>query len=255
MLGQITPLILTYDESPNVARCLERLVWAKRVVIVDSLSTDETVSLAAGFRNVSMHQREFDNHAAQWNFGLDLVDTDWVLSLDADYMLTDEFVQTLRQLQPSADVDGFYAGFRYWIGGKPLRASLYPPRLVLFRRERGRYVQEGHTQVLRLPGRTESLTGRIDHDDRKSLTRWVWAQDRYARLEAEALLSRDARALPLQDRIRRLIILAPPATLFHTLFIRGVVLDGWRGWFYAFQRTCAEILLSLRLLEARIGRH
>jgi hypothetical protein len=223
-------------------------------VIVDSLSTDETASTAARFSNVSLHQREFDNHTAQWNFGVDLVDTEWVLSLDADYMLTEEFVEDLRQLAPSPDVDAFYAAFRYWIGGKPLRACLYPPRAVLFRKERCRYIQDGHTQVLHVGGKTGRLTEAIDHDDRKSLTRWVWAQDRYARLEAEALLSADARSLPLQDKLRRLMIFAPIATLLHTLFVRRVIFDGWRGWFYALQRTCAELLLSLRLLEARIGK-
>jgi len=41
--------------------------------------------------------------------------------------------------------------------------------------------------------------------------------------------------------------------LLYTLFVRGVILDGWAGWYYAFQRALAETLLSLRLIEAKLG--
>lgn len=42
MLDQITPLILTYNEEPNIGRVLERLTWAREVVVLDSGSTDRT---------------------------------------------------------------------------------------------------------------------------------------------------------------------------------------------------------------------
>ena len=39
----------------------------------------------------------------------------------------------------------------------------------------------------------------------------------------------------------------------YLLFGRGLILDGWPGWYYVFQRTIAEMLLSLRLLTEREG--
>ena len=59
--------------------------------------------------------------------------------------------------------------------------------------------------------------------------------------------------MSLNDRIRKTIVLGPPAVLLYTLFARGVILDGWAGWYYAFQRALAEALLSLRLIEAKLG--
>jgi hypothetical protein len=93
----------------------------------------------------------------------------------------------------------------------------------------------------------------IDHDDRKSLSHWLWSQDRYARLEAAKLLETAAAQLRLQDRLRRKIVLAPALVFFYALFGKGLILDGWPGWYYAFQRTLAEIILSLRLLEAKLN--
>lgn len=253
-MDEITPLVLTYNEAPNIGRCLERLIWAKRVIVLDSLSSDDTTDLVRGFTNAELHERAFDNHTAQWNCGVDLVRTKWVLSLDADYVLTEEFIAELRALKVDDDVDAIYVPFRYCIFGKPLRACLYPPRAVLFRKDRCRYVPDGHTQLLEVPGKSLHLREFIDHDDRKTFSRWLISQDRYAILEVEKLLSANPHDLSLQDRLRLHIILAPMATLFYVLAVRGLIFDGWHGWYYCLQRLLAEIILSLRLIEARLSK-
>lgn len=251
-LDSITPLILTWNEEPNLRRCLDRLRWAKDIVILDSGSTDATAAIAAGYPNARVLVRPFDNHTAQWNFGVDATSTKWVLSLDCDYVLCPGFEDELALLDADSASDAFYASFRYLIFGKPLRACLYPPRAVLFRKDRCRYVPDGHTQILSIPGSTANLTTPIDHDDRKPLSRWLSSQDKYAQLEAEKLSALDQ--LSLQDRIRRTMILGPIVVFLYTLLARRTILDGPHGWFYAFQRTLAEIMLSLRLLEKKIGK-
>jgi glycosyltransferase involved in cell wall biosynthesis len=253
-MDAITPVILSYNEAANIGRCLERLTWAQRVVVVDSGSTDETAEIVARFANAELVVRAFDNHTAQWNFGVDQVQTSWVLSLDADYLLTDAFIAELRALGVPDDIDAVYAPFRYCVFGRPLRACLYPPRAVLFRKEHCRYIADGHTQLLHVPGKSLAITAAIDHDDRKPLSRWFVSQDKYAALEVGKLLAADPANLRIQDKLRLKMIYAPLITLLYTLFARGVIFDGWRGWFYAFQRMLAELMLSLRLLERRLNR-
>jgi hypothetical protein len=51
--------------------------------------------------------------------------------------------------------------------------------------------------------------------------------------------------------LRLKIYFAPVAMFLYLLFVRGLVLDGWPGWYYVMQRTIAEMLLSLRLLTER----
>ena len=69
MLDQITPLILTYNEAPNIARALAGVSWAKDIVVVDSFSDDDTLQIAASFPQVRVIQRKFDSHRNQWEFG------------------------------------------------------------------------------------------------------------------------------------------------------------------------------------------
>lgn len=251
-LADITPVVLTFNEEPNLRRCLERLRWAKQVVILDSGSTDATAAIAADFPNTRFMVRVFDDHTAQWNFGVDASSTNWILALDSDYILRPGFEEELGSLDERAGADAFYASFCYVVHGQPLRACLYPPRAVLFRKDRCRYVPDGHTQILKISNTFAHLKTKIDHDDRKSLTRWFSSQDKYAKLEAEKLLGKPAKSFAWQDRVRRTMLLGPPCVFFYTLLVRGVIMDGWRGWFYVFQRTLAEIMLSLRLLEGRL---
>ena len=250
---EITPLVLTYNEAPNIERTLSRLTWASRIVVVDSFSTDETEAICRRDPRVEFIQRKFEDHTTQWNFGLAQIKTEWVLTLDADYVLSDGFLNELRNWNPAAGLNAYFASFKYCVHGRQLRGSLYPPRAVLLRHARGRYVSDGHTQKLKIEGASGNLSSYIDHDDRKSLSQWLQAQDRYAVLEVTKLLASDPSRLRFQDRLRRKIVLAPLLVFFYTLLGKGLVLDGWPGWYYVLQRTLAEIILSLRLVEARLG--
>ncbi len=255
MLDQITPLILTYNEAPNIGRTLERLCWASEIVLVDSFSDDETLEIASGFPQVRIWQRAFDSHGSQWNFGLKEtgIITPWVLALDADYILTDELVSELDLLHPAERTSGYRANFIYCVQGKRLRSGVYPPVTVLYRRDRASYNQVGHTQRLCLEGKVETLLAQILHDDRKPLSRWLQSQVRYAELESGSLETTAPTSLSRPDRIRRWGLIAPPAMLFYCLILRGGIFDGWAGFYYAFQRTIAELMLALYLIEYLIG--
>lgn len=250
MFLEITPLLLTFNEAPNLRRTLEKLTWAADILVVDSFSTDETPAIAALFPQVRVVQRPFDTFANQCNFGLDLVATPWVLSLDADYILSDDLVQELETLTAMDGVAGYSARFKYCIRGRPLRASLYPSRIVLYRKDCAHYYDEGHGHHVKIVGRVDALRGMIYHDDRKSLTRWLSQQDKYMTIESRHLLATPLSELTLPDRLRRRIIVAPVLVFLYTLLFKGLILDGRAGWHYVFQRTLAETILSLRLIEA-----
>ncbi|MFN2578337.1 MAG: glycosyltransferase family 2 protein [Pyrinomonadaceae bacterium] len=250
MLDQITPIILTYNEAPNIGRTLEQLRWARDIVVVDSFSDDETLDNVASFSQARLYQRSFDSFAGQWNFALKQtsIRTDWVLGLDADLVLTAQSIAELKSLQPPANTHGYRAPITYCINSKALRHSLLPPLLVLYRRDLARCSADAHTYRIVLEGDVGMLRASILHDDRKSLRRWFHSQQQYMELEASKLVTATPRKLNLADRIRRLRVVAPAAVFIYCL-IRGGALDGWAGLYYALQRSLTELLLSLYLLE------
>ena len=114
MLGHITPLILTYNEAPNIARSLASVSWAKDIVVVDSFSDDNTLEIAKSFPGVRVFQRTFDSHRNQWEFGLKQtqIATEWVLALDADYVVSDELTSELKNLRPDSETAGLSSELR-----------------------------------------------------------------------------------------------------------------------------------------------
>ncbi|ABG58177.1 glycosyltransferase family 2 protein [Cytophaga hutchinsonii] len=249
-MNNLTVLIITYNEDPNIHRVLEKLRWAEKIVLLDSGSTDETLSIAGTFSNVEVVYRKFDSFAEQCNFGLSLIKTEWVLSLDADYVLTEPLIAEIKHAVTDTTVDAWNVCFRFCVYGYPLRSDNTTPRPILFRTLKGNYYNDGHAHRLAVQGKESNFKNKILHDDRKDLSRWFKNQDSYALKECQKLIQKPYEELRPIDKIRKLKWIAPFMVFFYSLFIKGLILDGWHGWYYTLQRTMVEIMFTLRLIEA-----
>ena len=250
--AHVTPVVLTFNEESNIGRTLKSLEWANDVVVVDSGSNDATEVIARSFNNVRWFVRKFDTHGQQWDFAIRGTDarTPHVLALDADYEVPPAFVRELGAGFAPATHAGGIAGFEYRIRGRALLGSVYPAKLVLFRRDHVRVTQPGHTQEFAVAGPVYRFKTRLVHDDRKSMDRFFQAQLKYSQLEASRLSNGDGRRW--QDRVRRLglmPVLAGPAAYVRA----GGPLRGLAAVRYAYERTLFESLLALRLLGIEPG--
>jgi glycosyltransferase involved in cell wall biosynthesis len=250
-LDQITVLILTYNEEANIGRTLDALGWATNILVVDSGSSDATLAIVRRHSQTRVLTRPFDSFASQCNFGLANITSRWVLSLDADYEVSQALAAEIAVLSPDAAA-GYRASFVYRVYGHPLRGTLYPPRTVLYRRDRARYEDEGHGHRVVVDGAIRSLQGPIFHDDRKPLARWFSSQQSYATREADHLLSVPRAQLGRNDRIRLKAWPAPILVFAYALIVKGCFLHGWPGWLYVMQRTLAEIMIALELVDRRL---
>jgi glycosyltransferase involved in cell wall biosynthesis len=249
MLETIIPLILTYNEENNINRTLEKLKWASKIIVIDSYSTDKTLEILSQYPQVEVFSRKFDSFASQCNYGLSKITSEWVLSLDADYILTDDLIREITSLPIESDINSYSVRFKYCVFGKPLRGTLLPPRKVLYKREKAIYKDDGHAHKVVVQGKCSKLSAYIHHDDRKPLSRWLWAQDRYMVIESKKLLETPEHELSIGDRLRKRKILAPLIIFIYCLILKGAILDGWHGWYYTFQRVLAEILLAIHIIE------
>ncbi len=248
-LDHIAVIILTFNEEDNIERTLQALDEFSEIIIVDSISTDKTREIANRFINVRVVERPFDNLMNQWNFGHTLTNRNWILSLDADYRVSKELIKEIKETD--LQQDAYTAPFRYCILGTPLRGSTLPPRPVLYDKRKCSYSQDGHKQVLRIPGKSESFQHPIFHDDRKSLDRWLTSQNNYANQEIHKLVYLRQQAEGV-DKLRMKTVLAPFFVFFYSLIVKGGLLNGRKGVYYAFQRMYAELLFLLKRLDDRL---
>lgn len=142
----LTVIILTYNEEIHIRRCLENVCpIAKKVIVVDSPSTDKTVEICREFDNVDVVVHKYPgNQAEQFNWALDnlTIDTEWVLRLDADEYLMPELVEELQEKLPTLPegVTGVELIRRHIFMGRWVKHGIYPVIIMrIFRTGCGRY--------------------------------------------------------------------------------------------------------------------
>ena len=249
----LSALVITYNEEANIFRTLDSIRWIPYVLVVDSGSTDSTVKIASEFSNTHIVVREFDSFANQCNFGLESLSSEWVLSLDADYVVTQRLCREIIKITQSNEradlrqIKAYSIRFQYCINGRPIRSGLLPPRTCLYQRLFARYIDEGHGHRICIQGERGDLKGKILHDDRKSVDVWLMNQKRYQAIEARTLFEKQDSQLPKQDLLRKYTCLAPFAVFAFCYIARGGILDGKEGIIYAFQRFITEALLYLNI--------
>lgn len=248
-LSEVTPMIITYNEEANIERTLNQLTWAERVVVIDSFSTDKTIDILESYSNVDIYYNKFESFADQCNFGLSKIESTWVLSLDADYVLSIDFKEELDKYVSQGEYNSYFASFNFCVFGKALRADNTTARKVLYKKADAYYINVGHQHRVQVEGESFNFKTKIRHDDRKSLSRWLKSQDRYLAVEAKKLKETAFKDLDTVDKIRKLKVFAPILIFFWCLFKKGLILQGWIGFYYTLQRTLVEILLSIRLIE------
>lgn len=164
----LTTIILTYNEERHIRRCLENVCpISKRVIVVDSPSTDGTVEICREFDNVEVVVHKYPgNQAAQFNWAIDNIhiDTEWVLRIDADEYLLPELVEEMFQKVPDmpADVTGIELKRRHIFMGKWVKRGIYPVILLrMFRVGKARYDNRMMDEHLAL---SEGRTVVMEHD-------------------------------------------------------------------------------------------
>ncbi|MEY4353087.1 MAG: hypothetical protein RLZZ609_1328 [Cyanobacteriota bacterium] len=251
--GLLSALVITFNEDVNIFRTLESIHWVPEVLVIDSGSTDRTLEIISSFSNTRVVYRKFDTFAKQCNFGLENLSSEWVLSLDADYILSPRLSSEICSLMmgfariPDSIISGYSAQFQYCINGKPIRSGLLPPRTILYRRTLASYFDEGHGHRIFVNGNRSTLQHRILHDDRKPIGIWLMNQKKYLEVEAKNLTEQKDSNLKAQDLLRKHTCLAPFAVFLYCFVLRGGFLDGKEGILYAFQRVIAEAVLYLNL--------
>ena len=124
LVAPIAAVVLCFNEQMNIRDCLESVKGWANIFVVDSGSTDNTVAICREYTD-QIHTHSYANHADQWQWALDNlpIDAEWILALDADFVVSTELRQQIELDLPKVppDVDGVYVRHRYVFGGGAIR--------------------------------------------------------------------------------------------------------------------------------------
>lgn len=201
----ITVIILTYNEELHIRRCLENVCpIAKKVYVIDSPSTDNTVAICDEFPEVEVVVHKYPgNQAEQFNWALDNVriDTEWVLRLDADEYLLPELVDELKKKLPAMEegVSALSLSRARGFMGKVLRHGIVDNIKIvrIFRTGKARYekrIMDEHLSIL--DGKTLEMEHQFIDDSRIPIGQFIRKHENYASREAILLLDAEYNLTP-----------------------------------------------------------
>lgn len=268
----VSAVIVTKNEGQNIARCLASLKAFSQVVVVDSGSRDDTVSLAQAARAevVNFSWNGAYPKKRQWCLENLKLRHEWVFFIDADEEATPEFLESLWRMDwNKTPMAGFFVKGAYVLDGRVLRRGLMNNKLCLLHRGRmefppvndldipGMGEMEGHYQPVRRRGFEGAPIGRIGpfilHHALEDRAGWQARHERYAVWEA-AMDGRGAYPgeVTAGRRWLKALFKALPyraeMAFLHSYVLKGGFLEGRAGWemagsrraYYRMIRACKK---------------
>lgn len=223
----LTVVILTKNEEKNIVDAIKNAQkLTDKVLIVDSGSTDKTVALTEA-SNAKVVYRAWDNDfAAQRNFALEHIDTDWILYLDADERMNDELIANIAKAVASGKEamyrlerrnSAFGKDFKYGVLGPDSVVRLFPAIGVIW---------EGKVHERPVGKFNEkALGGYLKHYTYASFDEYLEKMNKYASIGAEDRKMRGKKCSVLKDLVFR-----PAFAFFKMYVLKAGFLEGWLGF-------------------------
>lgn len=272
-MADLTAIILTKNEEKNIEYCIRSIQpVAKKIVVIDSFSTDTTVEKAKALGAI-VYQHEFINYAKQFMYGYKIADiqTTWVLRIDADERLTEASAAEMNRLceeNMDTDVNGLIVRFEVNFMERKLRhGGIYPFRkLLVFKYGKGQIEDRNMDEHIVLwEGRAIEMKNDSEHHDYKDLTYWISKHNWYSGREVLDYYAHkddplDGRDLNAAARVKRFIKFRiyyklPMGMRVHLYYwyryyVKLGFLDGKEGKIYAFlQAYWYRFLVDAKIYE------
>jgi glycosyltransferase involved in cell wall biosynthesis len=241
---RISVIVITKNEAASIARCLESVKWADEIVVLDSGSTDDTVSICREF-TPHVHLTDWPGFGPQKNRALERASGDWVLSLDADEWVTPALRDQIeRAMAQPHGASAFRLPRLSSFCGRFMRHSgWWPDHVVrLFRRGAATFSDDAVHERVIVDGKTGTLQEPLMHETFVDLDELLAKMNNYSTLSAQDM-QRDGKRSGLAMAVAR-----AAWAFVRTYFLRGGFLDGREGFMLAVATAESTYYRYVKLL-------
>lgn len=224
---KVSAVIIAKNEEKNIGRCLESIRWADEVIVVDGFSTDKTVEISRS-HGAKVIQHAFSGaFADDRNIGNDNAKNDWILQLDADDVVTEDFRKKLALLLDKKESFNVYKFRRknFFLGHPMDHGGFhhYIPNLI----KKGAVRYEGVVhEVPVYKGEMGLLDADIEHYPFQTIGQFVARQNRYTDIAAEELVKSHG---VLKERDIRKNMIGKSFKVFWKSYVKK---EGYKEGFY-----------------------
>lgn len=242
-MEKISAVIITYNASATIAKCLDALQKAvDEIIIVDSLSTDNTVDICKRY-NAKIFLQQWKGFGPQKNFGIQHASYDNIIALDADEVLTEAAISEVQQLKVAAFKAVYEFPLINFYFGKFLRYRDYKKRM--FNKTVVQWNNNNVHEALIVPDNYPviKLKGLIEHYSYNSIEHYISKANLYSGIAAKELFNKNKRSYLLK------MLFSPSLTFFQSYILKAGFLDGMHGFVVAIFNGYTSFLKYAKLWE------
>jgi len=251
MKNSITAIIITLNEEENIEKCLQSLTWVNEIIIVDSGSTDRTQEIAKKYTNYFFYS-EWEGFGSQKQKALDKASSEWILSIDADEIITDELREEIIKIIGSKDfLNGYKIPRRSFYMGKFIKhCGWYPDYVTRLALRNNCYFSDDivHERLVLNNENTGFCKFNIEHYPYKNITHHIEKINKYSELSAIKMFENNQEVSWLK------ILITPFFGFFRAFFLRLGFLDGWQGLIVSISTGLIGFLKYLKLKEMYLSK-
>jgi len=237
-------IIITKNEAEHISRCLESVSWADEIIVLDSGSTDNTVSLCRQYTPL-VYETDWPGFGVQKQRALDKATGDWVLSIDADEQVSASLKMEIQQAMQRSDVQGYEIPRLSSYCGRQIRHGGWWPDYVLrlFQRQAGRFSPDlVHERVI-VDGNIKRLQQPLLHEAFVSPEEVLDKINSYSSLGAQKMFEQ-GKSTHLSTAILKGVW-----AFFRTYFVKASFLDGAQGLMLAISNAEGTYYKYLKLWD------
>lgn len=244
---RISAFVITKNNADKIAACIESLLWADEIIVVDDFSVDATPEICRAYDRIRFVQHRFEGFQQQKKYAVSLAAHDWVLKMDADERVSDEMRSSILGLRDEEFETYSCFEFKrltYFWGKWVKRASLYPdynPRL--FHRGKGDWGGINPHDKFLTRGKTKRIDADILHYQNWDVNTYAQRTVLYSMISAQEYHKGGKRVRWHHFTVR------PLYTFLYRYFVRLGILDGVRGFVISVMGAAGTFLKYIRLYE------
>ncbi|MBE8724548.1 glycosyltransferase family 2 protein [Flavobacterium hungaricum] len=247
----ISVIVSVKNEALNLPSCLAKLKRFDQIIVVDSGSTDDTTIIAAALGAEVLQFQWNGKFPKKRNWAIQNADIrhEWILFLDADEFVTDEFVSEIAIKTQDPSYNGFTIRFENYFMGRKLRYGYGFQKSALFRKSKGAYEKieedlwshldmEVHEHPI-IEGKVGVIKAKVAHKDFKNLEHYIAKHNAYSTWEAQRYLQLKETKnvlLSINQKIKYSLLstgLLPAVYFLGAYFLKLGFLDGKEGFYLA----------------------
>lgn len=248
-MHKISAVIITYNEAQRIRNTLDSLFWCDEIIVLDSCSTDNTVAICNEYPKCKVSTQPFLGYGPQKSFAIDLATNDWILSIDADEVVTPELKIEIQRILSTENIlfTGFHVPITHVFLNKVFRfgREYKHYHLRMFNKQFGNFNLDKVHERLDVKGSKAKLKNHMLHYSYVNIHHYFEKFNSYTSISADLMHKKKKK------KSRLTVYFKFPFSFFKYYILDLNILNGYAGFVWSLFSALYKVVRSVKYFEIK----